>query len=81
MSMNPCVHGYGSDLSYMEPPPHQCDDYYRPVDMPSFDKQPRSGGTYGRDISMGAHATNVQPQQSVVAKVDFASISSANLSP
>ncbi|KAH6824008.1 RNA-binding KH domain-containing protein [Perilla frutescens var. hirtella] len=68
--MNPGGHGYGSDHSYMAPPPHQYDDYYPPADMPSFDNQPRSGPpNYGRDMSMGAHATNVQPQQAVISKV------------
>lgn len=69
-SMNPDGHGYGSNLSYMAPPPRQYDNYYPPVDIPSLDKQPRSGPpTYGRDVSMGAHGTNVQPQQAVIAKV------------
>lgn len=61
-------HGYGSDHSYMAPPPpSQYDDYYPPSDMP-FDNQPHSGPpTY----SKGAHATNVQPQQSMIGKVDL----------
>ncbi|XP_042006652.1 flowering locus K homology domain-like [Salvia splendens] len=68
-SMNPGGHGYGSDPSYMPPRPHQYDDYYSPADMP-FDKKPRSGPhTYGRDISVGAHAANVQPQEPMIAKV------------
>ncbi|XP_022889081.1 flowering locus K homology domain-like [Olea europaea var. sylvestris] len=67
--MNPGGHGYGPNPMHM-PRPHQYDNYYPPVDMPTLDKQPRMGPpTYGRDVSMGAHITNVQPQQAVVAKV------------
>lgn len=69
--MNPGGHGYGPNPMHM-PRPHQYDNYYPPVDMPTLDKQPRMGPpTYGRDVSMGAHITNVQPQQAVVAKVEF----------
>lgn len=69
---------WGPPQPYMgAPTPSQYDDYYPPSDMP-FDKQ-RLGGppTY----SKGAHATNVQPQQSMIGKVDFPSILSFNLSP
>ncbi|KAL2507795.1 Floweringlogy domain [Forsythia ovata] len=68
--MNPGGHGYGPNPLHMPPPPRQYDNYYPPVDMPTLDKQPRMGPpTYGRDVSMGAHIPNVQPQQAVVAKV------------
>ncbi|KAI3460939.1 hypothetical protein Pfo_017602 [Paulownia fortunei] len=67
--MNPGGHGYGSNHSSMAPHPRQYDDYYPPVDMPSLEKQPRGLTTYGRDLPVGAHTTNVQPQQAVIAKV------------
>lgn len=82
-SMNPGGHGYGPELPYMAPRPHQYDDYHSPSHMP-FDKQSRSGPhAYRRDISMGAHATNVQPQEAIIAKVDLLQflLSSANMSP
>ncbi|KAL3849939.1 hypothetical protein ACJIZ3_011821 [Penstemon smallii] len=67
--MNPGGHGYESNLPFMEPYPRPYDNYYPPVDMP-LEKQSRSGPpTYGRDVSMGAHTANVQPQQAVITKV------------
>ncbi|KAK4487486.1 hypothetical protein RD792_006073 [Penstemon davidsonii] len=66
--MNPGGHGYESNLPFMAPHPHPYDNYYPPVDMP-LEKQPRSGPPYSRDMSIGAHTTNVQPQQAVIAKV------------
>lgn len=69
------AHGYEPNHSYMAPPTHQYDKYYPPVDISPHDKQPRSAPpTYGRDMSVGAHTTNVQPQQSVISKVYFTSI-------
>ncbi|CAK9150043.1 unnamed protein product [Ilex paraguariensis] len=54
---------------YMQPP-RQFDNYYAPADMPPLDKQPRQGPpAFGRDASMGAHTTSMQPQQSMVTKV------------
>ncbi|KAL8548059.1 hypothetical protein ACS0TY_007391 [Phlomoides rotata] len=60
------AHGYGPNHSYASPPTPQYDKY----DISPLDKQPRSGPpTYGRDMSLGAHATNVQPQHAVISKV------------
>ncbi|KAK4418360.1 Flowering locus K homology domain [Sesamum alatum] len=68
--MNPGRLGYGSNAPFMAPPPHQYDSYYPPVDLPPLDKPPRSGPpTYGRDVPVGAHTNNLQPQQAVIAKV------------
>lgn len=64
--------GFVPNPQYM-PPPRQFDNYYSPADMPPMDKQPRQGPppAYGRDASMGTHATSMQPQQSMVTKVYF----------
>ncbi|XP_031112448.1 flowering locus K homology domain-like [Ipomoea triloba] len=61
--------GFGPSPQYM-PPPRQYDNYYPPGDMPPLDKQSRQPlPMYDRDASMGAHATSMQPQQSMVTKV------------
>lgn len=63
--------GFMPNPRYM-PPPHQFDNYYPPVDMPSFDQQPRQGPPpYGRDTYAGVNTTYAPPQQSVVTKVIF----------
>ncbi|CAK9143798.1 unnamed protein product [Ilex paraguariensis] len=60
--------GFAPNPQYM-PPPRQFDNYYPSADMPPLDRQPPQGPpAYGRDASMGAHAS-VQPQQSMVTKV------------
>ncbi|KAG5514543.1 hypothetical protein RHGRI_035819 [Rhododendron griersonianum] len=60
--------GFMPNPQYM-PPPRQFDNYYPPQDMP-HDKQLRQGPpAYGRDASMGVHATSAPSQQSVVTKV------------
>lgn len=66
--------GYGSSASFMDHPPHHYDNYCLPVGMPSLDKPPRPGlPNYGHE-SVGAHATNFEPQQATVTKVDFGSL-------
>ncbi|KAF8388189.1 hypothetical protein HHK36_026855 [Tetracentron sinense] len=62
--------GFGTNPQYM-PPPRQHDNYYAPADLPPLDKQPHQGlSVYGRDASMGIHATtNAQPPQSLVTQV------------
>ncbi|KAI8523002.1 hypothetical protein RHMOL_Rhmol13G0040800 [Rhododendron molle] len=61
--------GFMPNPQYM-PPPRQFDNYYPPQDMPPYDKQLRQGPpAYGRDASMGVHATSAPSQQSVVTKV------------
>lgn len=60
--------GFMPNPQYM-PPPRQFDNYYPPQDMP-HDQQLRPGPpAYGRDASMGVHATSAPSQQSVVTKV------------
>ncbi|KAK4383454.1 Flowering locus K homology domain [Sesamum angolense] len=62
--------GYGSNAPFMAPQPRQYDSYYPRVDLAPLEKQPRSGPpSYGRDVPVGAHTNNLQPQQAVIAKV------------
>ncbi|KAL0389423.1 UNVERIFIED_CONTAM: Flowering locus K homology domain [Sesamum calycinum] len=68
--MNPGRLGYGSNAPFMAPQPRQYDSYYPRVDLAPLEKQPRSGPpSYGRDVPVGAHTNNLQPQQAVIAKV------------
>ncbi|CAH9073830.1 unnamed protein product [Cuscuta europaea] len=61
--------GFGPGNQYM-PPPRPYDNYYPQGDMAPLDKQPRqSVPGYDRDAPIGGHATNMQPQQSMIAKV------------
>lgn len=63
--------GFGPSPQYM-PPPRQVDSYYPQVEMPPpVDKQPHHGiSAYGRDASIGVHASsNTQSAPSMVTQV------------
>lgn len=68
---NPEGHGYPSNRPPMQPHPRQYDNYYPPPDLPSLEHQSRGPTPYGMDLSMGAHASNMQGQQAVIAKVEL----------
>lgn len=60
--------GFATNPQYMQHP-RQYDNYYSPAEMPPLDNQHRQGPMYGRDASVGAHLSSVQPQQLVATKV------------
>jgi len=61
--------GFGPPSQYM-PPPRQLDSYYPPAEIP-VERQPHQGiSAYGRDASIGVHASsNAQSAPSVVTQV------------
>ncbi|ESW19181.1 hypothetical protein PHAVU_006G103100 [Phaseolus vulgaris] len=61
--------GFGPPSQYM-PPPRQLDSYYPPAEIP-VERQPHQGiSAYGRDASIGVHASsNAQSAPSVVTQI------------
>ena len=63
--------GFAPNDQYM-PPSHHYDNYYPPADLPPVDKPFHQGPpAFGRDVPVGMHSGNTQPQHSVVTKVSF----------